>query len=236
VIYAAAVHPPRRALLVFLAVAAGLAAPMWYDGWSPPLAAEDAAALVMWFTLGVVTMMFAASVKLDRITLQAGREEATRLARRDPLTGLGNRRAFDETLARVVTGGRRADRPLSLVISDIEGFKAVNDLHGHMEGDRCLRDVARALAASVRPGDDCFRWGGDEFAFILPGADRARSQVVVERVARAVGELRPPPGERPLRMRFGVAEIAPGMDAAALVAAADGALLASGHSASGRSG
>jgi diguanylate cyclase (GGDEF)-like protein len=152
--------------------------------------------------------------------------------RRDPLTGLGNRRAFDEALERVVAGARRADRPLSLVIGDIEGFKAVNDVHGHLEGDTCLRAVAEAIASSVRPSDDTFRWGGDEFAVLLPSTDREQALVVVERIANAVARQVPPIGGRSLALRYGVAEIQPEMDAQALMAAADMDLMAAKAAAS----
>jgi diguanylate cyclase (GGDEF)-like protein len=226
VMYASAVHPPRRVLAVFAAVGIGLVAPLLYDGWEAELAGETLAQLLLWFSLALATMLFAATMKLERVDLLADEQEASQLARRDPLTGLGNRRAFDEALERVAAGARRTDRPLSLVIADIEAFKSVNDTYGHLEGDRCLREVAAVLAATVRPSDACYRWGGDEFAVILPSTDAEQAGAVVERVAQAVAERVAYRGAEPMQLRYGVAEIQPDMDAAELVAAADLALMA----------
>jgi len=225
VIYVSAVHPPRRVVLFMLAVAAFLVLPFAYDGWSAEYAAQALAHVLLWTTLSVIAAIFAGEVRVQRMELLEGEQEASALARRDPLTGLGNRRAFDEALERVVAGARRADRPLSLVIADIERFKSVNDEHGHLEGDRCLRAVAGAIAASVRPSDDAFRWGGDEFAVLLPSTDHDQAHTVIERIAEAVEHDVTAPGDEPLRLRYGVAEIEVGMDAGALVAAADADLL-----------
>ena len=225
IIYVSAVHPPRRALLVYAAVAAAMVAPLVYDGWDRELAGQVFAELLLWFSLGLASLLFSATVKLQRADLLAEEQEASALARRDPLTGLGNRRAFDEALDRVVAGARHSDRPLSLVIADIQAFKAVNDTYGHLEGDRCLREVADVLRATVRPSDSCFRWGGDEFAVILPSTDAEQADAVVDRVAEAVSAQVLVQGSEPLQLRYGVAEIQPGMEAAELVAAADLALM-----------
>ena len=225
ILYVAAAHPPRRVLVVFVAVAAGSAAPLLYDGWDSEFAAEIAAELLLWFSLGLVAMLFSATVKLNRLTLVAGEQEAIALARRDALTGLGNRRAFDEALDHVVTGARRSDRPLTLVIADIDHFKSVNDTYGHLEGDRCLCEVAAVIARTVRPSDACFRWGGDEFAVIMPWTDTAQAEAAVQRIAAAVPVEVVPPGEEPVSLRYGIAEIHSGMDAEDLVGAADLALM-----------
>jgi diguanylate cyclase (GGDEF)-like protein len=225
ILYVAAAHPPRRVLLVFVAVAAGSAAPLLYDGWNSEFAAEIAAELLLWFSLGLVAMLFSATVKLTRLTLTADEQEASALARRDALTGLGNRRAFDEALDRVVVGARRSDRPLTLLIADIDDFKSVNDTYGHLEGDRCLREVAAVIAKTVRPSDACFRWGGDEFAVIMPATDTAQAEAAVQRIAAAVPAEVAPPGEEPVSLRYGIAEVRPGMDGQELVGAADLALM-----------
>jgi diguanylate cyclase (GGDEF)-like protein len=226
VIYGAATHPPRRVAAIFLAVAAGLWAPLVYDGWDSMLAAESVSRLMLWFSLGFVALLFSATVRMERVDLLAGEQEASALARRDPLTGLGNRRAFDEALRRIVIGGRFSDRPLTLVLADIEGFKTVNDTHGHLEGDRCLREVASVLATTVRPSDQCFRWGGDEFAILLPATAAPLADAIVERISRAVAKDVDPPGDDgPLSLRYGVAEIIEGQSAEDLIAAADLALM-----------
>jgi diguanylate cyclase (GGDEF)-like protein len=225
VLYGSAVHPPRRVMAVLAAVTAGLAAPLVYDGWNSMLAAESVSKLLLWFTLGFISMLFAATVRMQRVDLLAEEQEASSLARRDPLTGLGNRRAFDEAVKHLLAGARRSDRPFTLVLADIEGFKSVNDTHGHLEGDRCLRKVAGVLAGAVRPSDQCFRWGGDEFAILLLSTEAVEADAVIERIAQGVAEDVVLPGAAPMRLRFGVAEVTDDMSGEDLVAAADLALM-----------
>ena len=226
VIYVSSVHPPRRVALFMVAVVACMAAPLLYAEWDSSYAAEALAHVLLWFSLSVAATLFTAAVRVNRMDLLQGEQVAHALARRDPLTGLGNRRAFDEALGQVVAGGRSSDRPLTLIIADIEGFKRVNDAHGHLEGDRCLRGVARAVTGSIRPSDTAFRWGGDEFAVLLPATVREQARVVVDRIAGAVERDVPLPGGRSVRLRYGVAEIEDSMDAEALLAAADSDLQA----------
>ena len=88
-----------------------------------------------------------------------------------PVDGLGNRRAFDETLAVEIARSRRDSTPLSIGIADLDDLKGINDRLGHLEGDRCLSEAARAIELSVRMTDRCYRWGGDEFVIVLPSSD-----------------------------------------------------------------
>lgn len=224
-IYVGAVHPPRRVVpfLVSLGVIAYL--PQIYDAWNSTRAAETATRLLLWFGLAAVAMLFTASVRSNRLRLAQRSEEARQQARVDPLTGLGNRRAFDEAVARALPGSRRSDRPFSIVITDLEDFKAINDRYGHTEGDRCLREVAQAFRAAVRAPDACFRWGGDEFALVLPATDHAAARVVGGRVREMVRRSVVLSGGEPLQLRFGAAEFEEGMDAGELLAAADLALM-----------
>ncbi len=104
----------------------------------------------------------------------------------DPLTGLPNRRAFDQLFSAALAQARREGRPLALVVLDLTRFKEINDRFGHQAGDRALIQVARAMESEKREGDLLFRWGGDEFALILPGADRAGARIAAERYARAI--------------------------------------------------
>jgi len=143
-------------------------------------------------------------------------------SRHDALTDLGNRRAYDERLAKEVARSQRYGHALSLALFDLDGFKAVNDLDGHPAGDEVLRRVAGVLRRT-RAADHCFRLGGDEFALLLPdtrlaGAGLAASRVA-ERVARA-GVA----GARKVTTSYGAAELRGG-DAAELHAIADAALL-----------
>ncbi len=108
------------------------------------------------------------------------------LSMSDPLTGLGNRRAFDEALAVEMARARRAGGSMGVVILDVDHFKQFNDRHGHQAGDDALVTVAKVLAQEARAEDRACRIGGEEFALLLPGADDAAAAAVAERVRRAV--------------------------------------------------
>ena len=90
-------------------------------------------------------------------------------AARDPLTGVYNRGFFDEMLRVQIAASQRSGAPLTLMMIDVDHFKRINDSHGHAEGDRALRVIAQALASAVRASDIVCRYGGEEFAIILPG-------------------------------------------------------------------
>ncbi len=107
-------------------------------------------------------------------------------ARTDTLTGIGNRRDFDERIAAAWGEARRYRQPLSLVILDLQGFKAINDQYGHVSGDEALTAVARAMNAVRRDGDTVFRWGGDEFAILLTHADLSQALQAASRYLDAV--------------------------------------------------
>jgi diguanylate cyclase (GGDEF)-like protein/PAS domain S-box-containing protein len=116
--------------------------------------------------------------------------ELERLARTDPLTGLGNRRAFDEQLDKEVARAARSGEPLSLLLADVDHFKRYNDRYGHQLGDACLAKVARALEAVVRrPADLASRYGGEEFALVLPGTSAEGAKNIAERVRAAIRDL-----------------------------------------------
>ena len=148
------------------------------------------------------------------------------LARRDPLTGLGNRLNLEETLAVEVARARRQGTPLSLIIGDLDEFKEVNDRLGHGVGDDCLRQVASALVEASRTEDQCFRWGGDEFVVVLPATAEAEAAEVRRRVCAAASEVCAAPGERRVRLTCGTAELQPDDDVEDLLAKADDVLLA----------
>lgn len=104
------------------------------------------------------------------------------LSSRDPLTGLANRRQFELALASEIDRVARAGEPALVLMVDIDHFKAVNDTHGHPAGDLVLKTVAQALADCVRPMDTVARFGGEEFAMILPSCPTAFGETVAERV------------------------------------------------------
>jgi diguanylate cyclase (GGDEF)-like protein len=112
------------------------------------------------------------------------------LAMTDAVTGIYNRRRFSDVLAREFAAARRYGHPLALILFDLDGFKAVNDTDGHTAGDDTLRNVARILSAAIREVDLCARYGGDEFAVILPHSEAAAGRVVVERVRERLARER----------------------------------------------
>lgn len=138
----------------------------------------------------------------------------------DELTGLKNRRAFDEALARELARRERSGNPMSLLIMDLSGFKTVNDLHGHAAGDRALVAVAQTLRAAVRHTDVLSRWGGDEFAAVLIDSPANEAEETAARVREGVRALTV--GDTKLGIAIGVAT-APvdGFEAAELLAVAD---------------
>jgi diguanylate cyclase (GGDEF)-like protein len=152
-----------------------------------------------------------------------------RLATTDPLTGLYNRRHFDDELTRELTRGVRGRHAVSLLMIDVDHFKAYNDRFTHQAGDTALRDIARLLQHEARRGDAACRYGGEEFAVILPETDELGALTFARRLAEAVERHRFPgqTGERDVRLTISIGTAtspADGRDAHALVRAADLAL------------
>jgi len=164
------------------------------------------------------------------LSLIKDREQQRELAVRDGLTGLYNRRAFNELLvAAIANEDRRESGRLGLVILDLDHFKKLNDTYGHPAGDAALRSSAHLLAQHLRKGDQAARFGGEEFVIILPGLDQDRAVQAAERLRLAVQKHRLVfEGARiSLAASFGVAVWpADGREPEALLAAADRALYA----------
>ena len=114
--------------------------------------------------------------------LEANREALWRLSRRDALTGVGNYRALQERLAEEISRHGRRDREFSLILIDLDRFKQVNEEFGHLEGDRVLAEIGRALREEVRGEDAIFRQGGDEFAVISPEINGEEAEEVAGRL------------------------------------------------------
>lgn len=110
-------------------------------------------------------------------------------ARRDALTGLDNRRVFDDRVGSILESAKRHQHPITMASMDLDRFKQINDTLGHAEGDRVLRRVAQTLAALVRTSDLLVRMGGDEFVLLLPNTDLRAAKVLAERLCRAVDAL-----------------------------------------------
>lgn len=115
-------------------------------------------------------------------------EQLQKFASTDGLTGIANRRAFDTVLEREVARADRNGSSVSLVMLDIDRFKRLNDTHGHQRGDDVLRTVAAGLAKACREYDTAARYGGDEFAMILPNCSPEEALVAAERLRLAVAE------------------------------------------------
>jgi diguanylate cyclase (GGDEF)-like protein len=168
----------------------------------------------------------------SRRHLEANNRMLERLSRTDALTGLGNRRAFDETREREFARAQRHSVPLSLILIDIDHFKAINDRLGHTEGDRYLRLLAGLLpTATKRAGEIAARIGGEEFALLLPGTDAAGAHALAEDLARRLAALAlpHPGGTAPcLTVSMGIAQFDPRLHSTvdAWFADCDGALYA----------
>jgi diguanylate cyclase (GGDEF)-like protein len=216
----ALVHPVRRTVPFLVALGVALFAPLVYEPRQGELAAV-VSEYGLWLVLAVMLMALMTRVRAQRVQLLEATGRASRLARVDELTGLGNRRAFEEALDVAIAAAVRRAEPLSLVVADLDDFKAVNDAHGHLAGDRVLRAVSAAVVDALRVPDACFRWGGDELAIVLAGADGADALLVTARLEQAVIEHCERPGGGAMRLTTGVAELRPGDLAADLVRRAD---------------
>ena len=155
------------------------------------------------------------------------------LATRDGLTGLANRRCFDDTLHAEWARALRQQQPLSLLMVDVDNFKAYNDANGHLGGDECLKRIARAVSSEMRANDLVARYGGEEFAVILPNQSLKGAAIVAERIRCRVEQLQLPSTAptRHVTVSIGAATAVAGPDnnASQLVATADAALYRAKH-------
>jgi diguanylate cyclase (GGDEF)-like protein len=156
----------------------------------------------------------------DGIRQQSSRLMTFTGQRCDPLTGLCNRQALDETLENYLTMHRRYGMLFSVVIFDLDNFKAFNDKHGHLHGDRLLKQIASLLDQHARETDVVTRSGGEEFMIVLPGTELAGATMFAERMRHTVAQT------ASLTVSGGVAMVAEGDDLKTFLTRADSALYA----------
>ena len=156
-----------------------------------------------------------------------------RHATTDALTNLANRHAMQETFPEEVASSVKRGAPVALIMIDVDNFKLFNDRFGHIAGDRALSAVAAILSAQFRPEDLLVRYGGDEFAILLPGATADEAAAIAERVRQTVsgttGDGSDSLIQIPLTISMGVAELQPGDNIDRLSRAADAALYRAKH-------
>jgi len=147
--------------------------------------------------------------------LASANEVLSQTARTDPLTGVANRRYFDDYLEQVWAYAQSERHSLALIVIDVDHFKAYNDRHGHPAGDACLRSVVQAIGSCLRkPGDFIARWGGEEFAVVMTGAGLETAQQAAERIRQAVVDASivhdASPTSPVVTVSLGVSSVAPG--------------------------
>jgi diguanylate cyclase (GGDEF)-like protein len=169
---------PRWALLQVAWIAALYAVAVILDDQQGPIE--------LWVNGVATTLGVGVLVWILRTRIAALLDRLEEAARTDQLTGLPNRRAFDERLAGELARIERTRGAVSLLVLDLDRFKELNDTAGHLSGDRALKAVAGVLRAGIRAGDWPARIGGDEFAVVLPGAGEAEATMIAERLRQGV--------------------------------------------------
>ncbi len=189
-LHAAAFQPRRRVIAAIVVVSAAFLAPFGYDSddaaWFAGVALPGLVpALVVVWTLHLTI----GHMRYERRALAVREAEALRIAESDELTGIGNYRRFWRALQSEAARARRHEQPFSLIVLDLDGFKAINDELGHQAGDEALRRVARALGGELRVEDVLCRQGGDEFAVIAVAAGAAETGELARRLVDAVAGI-----------------------------------------------
>lgn len=143
-----------------------------------------------------------------RVALRQRRavQEAISVSLEDSLTGLGNRRAYEQVITAEVSRALRHKRPLALVMVDADDLKGVNDTHGHAAGDKIIIAIAESIRTTLRISDHAARIGGDEFALVLPETNREAAHIVVTRLVESLAAHEPIAGAVP-RASMGVAAV-----------------------------
>lgn len=197
--------------------------------WHPPIAST--VGLLLLFLL--ISIIFEINdFRTRHRMLSENNKQLEQLSNLDSLTGIANRRYFDESLGKELKRSCRDKTPLSLILLDIDNFKEFNDTFGHLAGDECLRQVAQILRKAIERSHDLVaRYGGEEFAVILPSTDLKGGLIIAERLRTLVEDLdlTSPKASviRPLTISLGLASTPPGqknLTPQALIGYADKAL------------
>ncbi|MEQ6886980.1 GGDEF domain-containing protein [Salicola sp. Rm-C-2C1-2] len=159
----------------------------------------------LWAFFATATVVSACSF-IFAIRNQHQRREMAMLARRDPLTGVRNRRSMDDALQLAVSTASRTGTPYALVMLDLDHFKAINDEHGHALGDEILVNLTKMVERSTRQSDQLFRFGGEEFVLLMPAVDAPGMKAVVQGLRQKIrSTLTSPDG--PVTASFGAAHL-----------------------------
>ena len=238
--FPSSLNPHDRWVSTVMAGDVGLVLPFWLDREMPCMAAPllDAQA----HRIGIValtsrrrpaytvedgaflrTVIGHAALAIQNATMY---EFIDTLSRVDPLTGLQNRREFDRLLQQALADARQAGQQVSLIMADIDHFKGINDRFGHQEGDRALQQIGRLIQSVPRRATDgAFRIGGEEFAVLMGDTDKSGAVALSETLRGVTEGAKLLASGGPVTVSLGVATFpADGIDATALVAAADRAL------------
>lgn len=188
--------------------------------------AFDSVLQLSMFAVSVSVVSLFAFIFAYRAELQ--RRQLQTLASHDPLTGAANRRSMEEELQVAIEMSRRERLPCGLAMLDLDHFKRINDHHGHAAGDQVLIDVVDLIRASTRKIDRLFRFGGEEFVLLLPGADAAALHTIIENLRMRIGESLQSRGEA-ITVSIGAAALRPHEQWEAWLARADVALYQAKH-------
>lgn len=176
--------------MAFLGLIAWVSLCLLVIGWGPPLGTTTSRLFACTGLVGLASAVgLAVRVKREMVQTRELLDAYMSEARTDPLTGLANRRALNQELERRIAQLQRQDTPLAVLLIDVDHFKQFNDNHGHQAGDEMLCMMARALRDTVRDMDLATRYGGEEFAIVLPGTSLPDAKCAAERIRLAVADI-----------------------------------------------